>query len=437
MAASAPDAVGNYDLWMYDAVRGLPTRFTFDPGGEYWAVFSPDRRSVIFNSTRKGHYDLYRKPANGAGAEELIYADDTDKVPTSWSHNGKFLLYFTGGGRRFEMFVLPLEPERLGDPLKPVPFHQTPFNEKDAQFSPVDDRWVMYNSDESGRDEIYVSPFLHRTEKHQISANGGILGRWRKDGKEIFYEAPNGQLMAAEIRDQRGNSRGRLDTPAADQVKLLRRLRLRRLRRWPARFGGDAGIEGRPTDHASRELAPGAQEVISEPPGTRSVSVRCGQRVRIAPEATVLSSSETRFYCRKSRGGQFLQKPGFRQSPVAHDCVGRDTHHVGRFLHSEPREKAQLDDASLPGSHAGQLVESVVQRDNLGRALRRHIQRLLDVNPLRPAAALGGHPLACAIDQDPPHQRGRHGEEVVPMLPIQPRKVSQMQIGLVNQIRDL
>ena len=200
LAASAPDAVGNYDLWMYDAVRGLPTRFTFDPGGEYWAVFSPDRRSVIFNSTRKGHYDLYRKPANGAGAEELIYADDTDKVPTSWSHNGKFLLYFTGGGRRFEMFVLPLEPERLGDPLKPVPFHQTPFNEKDAQFSPVDDRWVMYNSDESGRDEIYVSPFLHRTEKHQISANGGILGRWRKDGKEIFYEAPNGQLMAAEIR---------------------------------------------------------------------------------------------------------------------------------------------------------------------------------------------------------------------------------------------
>jgi eukaryotic-like serine/threonine-protein kinase len=55
LAASAPDAVGNYDLWMYDVVRKLPTRFTVDPAGEYWGVFSPDGRSVIFNSTRKGH----------------------------------------------------------------------------------------------------------------------------------------------------------------------------------------------------------------------------------------------------------------------------------------------------------------------------------------------------------------------------------------------
>jgi eukaryotic-like serine/threonine-protein kinase len=200
LAASAPDAAGNYDLWMYDVARGLPTRFTVDPAGEYWAAFSPDGRTVIFNSTRRqNHYDLYRKPANGAGTEELLYADDTDKVPTSWSHDGKTLLYFTGGGRRFEMFVLPLTPERPGDPLKPVAFHQTQFNEGDAQFSP-DDRWVAYNSDESGRDEIYVSPFSRPTEKHQISAGGGRLSRWRKDGKGIFYETPDGQLMAAELR---------------------------------------------------------------------------------------------------------------------------------------------------------------------------------------------------------------------------------------------
>jgi Tol biopolymer transport system component len=199
LAASAPDAVGNYDLWMYDVARGLPTRFTFDPAGEYWAVFSPDGRNVIFNSTRKGHYDLYRKPANGAGAEEPIYADDAGKVPTSWSHDGKFLLYFNGGGRRFEMFVLPLTPERPGAPLKPIPFHQTEFNEKDAQFSP-DDRWVAYDSDESGRFEIYVSPFSRRTEKHQISTNGGSRPRWRQDGKEIFYEAMDGRLTAVEVR---------------------------------------------------------------------------------------------------------------------------------------------------------------------------------------------------------------------------------------------
>jgi serine/threonine protein kinase len=199
LVASAPDTVGNYDLWMYDGARGLPTRFTFDPAGEYWGVFSPDGRSVIFNSTRKGHYDLYLKPANGAGAEELVYADDADKVPTSWSHDGKFLLYFTGGGSRFEMFVLPVTPERPGDPLKPVPFHQTQFNEQNAQFSP-DGKWVTYNSDESGRFEIYVSPFSRRTEKHQVSHDGGNYARWSQDGKEIFYQGPGGQLMEADVR---------------------------------------------------------------------------------------------------------------------------------------------------------------------------------------------------------------------------------------------
>ena len=199
LTASAPDAVGNYDLWMYDVGRGLPTRFTVDPAGEYWAVFSLDGRTVIFNSTRKGHYDLYRKPANGAGAEELIYADDADKVPTSWSHDGKFLLYFTGGGRRFEMWVLPLTPERPGGELKAILFHQAQFNEGDAQFSP-DDRWVAYNSDESGRNEIYVSPFSRRAEKHQISLNGGSGARWRQDGKGIFYAAYGGQLMEADVR---------------------------------------------------------------------------------------------------------------------------------------------------------------------------------------------------------------------------------------------
>src|SRR5262249_49973911 len=107
LTASAPDTLGNYDIWLYDVARGLPARFTFDPAGEYYGVWSPDGRSVVFNSSRKEHYDLYRKPANGTGAEELLYADDTDKVPTSWSPDGKFLLYFTGGGPRHQIWLLP------------------------------------------------------------------------------------------------------------------------------------------------------------------------------------------------------------------------------------------------------------------------------------------------------------------------------------------
>ena len=112
LAASAPDALGNFDLWLYDVASGLPTRFTSDPGGEYYGVWSPDGRSIILNTTRKGHYDLFRGLANSAGTEEALYTNDMDKVPTSWSPDGKHLLYFTGGGPRHELFVLPLTPDR-------------------------------------------------------------------------------------------------------------------------------------------------------------------------------------------------------------------------------------------------------------------------------------------------------------------------------------
>jgi hypothetical protein len=200
LAASAPDSGGNYDLWMYDVARGLPTRFTVDPAGEYYARWSPDGRTVIFNSTRKGHYDLYRKSANGTGVEELLYADDLNEVPTSWSRDGKLLLYFTGGASRKQLWVLPLAPEQPGVALKPEPFLQSAFNQEFAQFSP-DGRWVLFDSDESQRSEIYVAPFSRPADKRQISPNGGRLPRWRQDdGSEIFYETLDGQLMVADVR---------------------------------------------------------------------------------------------------------------------------------------------------------------------------------------------------------------------------------------------
>jgi Tol biopolymer transport system component len=131
--------------------------------------------------------------------EEVLYADETNKVPTSWSPDGKYLLYFTGGGPRHEIFVLPLTPDRPGEPLKPEPFLKTGFNELFAQFSP-DGRWVVYSSDLSGQSEIYVTPFSRPSERQRISANGGGRPRWRRDGKELYYIAPDGRLMATETR---------------------------------------------------------------------------------------------------------------------------------------------------------------------------------------------------------------------------------------------
>lgn len=197
--ASAPDAVGNFDLWAFDLAQGFSRRFTTDAGGEYYGLWSADGRTVIFNSTRRGNYDLYRKPASGTGPEELLFADATDKVPNSVSSDGRYLLYFTGGGQRFKLWRLPLIPQPAGAALQPEPLLNTPFNEWWAQFSP-DDRWIVYQTDESGQSEIYAAPFSQPTAKHRISSNGGHHPRWRRDGRAVHYQDNDGQLQEALIR---------------------------------------------------------------------------------------------------------------------------------------------------------------------------------------------------------------------------------------------
>jgi len=194
LAARVVDQTGNSDIWIYDVARGLPTRFTFDPAADLEAVWSPDGRNVIFSSGRKGSIDLYRKSSNGAGAEELMYADSLGKRPTSWSPDGKFVLYHASDFQTgIDLWVLPLAGDR-----KPVPFLRTAFNEQFGQFSP-DGRWVAYQSNESGNNEIYAAPFPGPGGKRQISAGGGSFARWRRDGREIFYMGPDQRLMAAEV----------------------------------------------------------------------------------------------------------------------------------------------------------------------------------------------------------------------------------------------
>jgi len=194
-AAVSVQSRNNSDIWIYDLARGLRTRFTFDPAPEQEAVWSPDGRTIVFNSNRKGHFDLYRKNADGTGAEELLYGDGLDKSPTSWSPDGKFLLYNSNNG---DIWVAAMTPGQPAAPVETHPWLQTPFAEIQAQFSP-DGKWVSYQSNESGRTEIYVAPFPGPGGKRQVSATGGTLARWRRDGKEIFFVAPDNKLMAVEV----------------------------------------------------------------------------------------------------------------------------------------------------------------------------------------------------------------------------------------------
>ena len=187
----------NTDLWIYEVARGLKTRFTFNPGFEKDAVWSPDGKEIVFASDPKGHFDLYRKAADLTGTEDALYADGLQKTPSSWSADGKFLLFQRDDPTtKADVWVLPLTPNAAG--AQPRPFLHTPFNEGFAKFSP-DGKWVAYVSDESQRSEIYVAPFPGPGGKRQISAAGGIFPRWRADGKELFYVALEGTLMAAEV----------------------------------------------------------------------------------------------------------------------------------------------------------------------------------------------------------------------------------------------
>jgi len=181
---------GNSNIWVLDVARGTNTRLTFSKGRDFNPVWSPDGRTIIFSSNRGGHSDLYEKPADGSGEERLLLKSEEDKTPTSWSRDGRYLLYTNVDPKSGEdIWVLPLQGDR-----KPISFLRTEFRESSARFSP-DGRWIAYQSNESGMNEIYVRPFSPNASgdsvsgggKWLVSKSGGEDPHWRADGKELFY----------------------------------------------------------------------------------------------------------------------------------------------------------------------------------------------------------------------------------------------------------
>jgi Tol biopolymer transport system component len=183
------------DLYVIDLTRGAESRLTFDPADDSLPVWSRDGNRIVWASNRTGTHQLYQKLASGVGQDELLLQSDVPLLPSSWSADGKFLLYArTDPKSSDDVWVLPLEGDR-----KPFPFLQTPFWETEAQFSP-DGRWIAYRTNESGRSEVYVQTFPASGGRWQVSTNGGHHPQWRSDGKELFYCSTDGKLMAVDVK---------------------------------------------------------------------------------------------------------------------------------------------------------------------------------------------------------------------------------------------
>jgi eukaryotic-like serine/threonine-protein kinase len=188
------DEKGTWGVWMLDLERGVNTRLSFEAGGGS-AIWSPDGSEIIYAPAGGQSADLYRKPANGAGQGTVILHSEGVKTPDDWSRDGRFLIYMQRAKNAgTDLWVLPLEGDR-----KPVPYLVTPFNEGQAKFSP-DGHWVVYTSNESGVKEVYVQPFpVSSGGKWVVSNGGGSQPRWSRDGKELFYFAPDSMLMEVSV----------------------------------------------------------------------------------------------------------------------------------------------------------------------------------------------------------------------------------------------
>jgi Tol biopolymer transport system component len=190
---------GNDDLWLLDGAR--TTRFTFDAAIDSRPFWSPDGTRIVFRSTKSGKGDLYQKLTNGTGVEERLVGGDQVMTPTSWSTDKRFLMYLSVDPQTgADLWVVPMTGEHT-----PSVFLKTPFTEVWGTFSP-DGRWVAYYSNESGRYEIYVRPFVAPGAadkaaggQWQVSTAGGIHPLWRPDGKEVYFLNPAGEMMAAPI----------------------------------------------------------------------------------------------------------------------------------------------------------------------------------------------------------------------------------------------
>jgi len=197
----------NIDVWTYDLTRNVSTRLTFNKGPDFVPIFSKDGKNIIYtSSTSGGINNSYIKNSDGSGEAKLLYKFNFPSAALDVSPGGNYIAYMsqnsTGNSSAWDILLLNRK-----DGGKIVPLLTKNYNEQFPQFSP-DMKWMAYQSDESGKYQVYIIPFNPDNPnsgtggKWQISVDGGQFPKWMNNGRSVYYFTPGNKILGVDVNEK-------------------------------------------------------------------------------------------------------------------------------------------------------------------------------------------------------------------------------------------
>ena len=185
---------GGSDIWIYDIPRNTFTTLTTG-GTSLRPEWTPDGRYVVFISGADAKPSIRRQPWDGSGPAELLYEPEQEPFEALVSPDNQWLVYRTAPGAKYPRDIMAV---RLTGDRVVTPLVTGPHTESLPRLSP-DGKWLAYQSNETGRFEIYVRPFPGTGARAPVSDNGGTEAIWGRDGRSLYYRGPLGEVIRVDV----------------------------------------------------------------------------------------------------------------------------------------------------------------------------------------------------------------------------------------------